>query len=53
MRENDAKEAFVQTELRQGISDDAIIELLRDPAYDGDEKGRRDAIAEALCATSV
>lgn len=41
----------MQTELRQGISDDAIIELLRDPAYDGDEKGRRDAIAEALCAT--
>ena len=37
--------------LRQGISDEDIIALLRDPVHDGDEKARRAAIAAALCAT--
>ena len=50
VRENDAKEVFVRNEERQESSDGDIIALLRDPVHDGDEKGRRDAIAAALCA---
>ena len=41
----------MRNEDRQEISDGDIIALLRDPVHDGDEKNRRDAIEEALCAT--
>ena len=40
----------MRNEEREGTLDSDLIELLRDPAYDGDEKARRDAIATKLCA---